>query len=190
MNEGEVFCGAAPPSGVDSTEQGRTVATAVIDQLRVANQTVATAESFTGGLVSGLLTAVPGASACVQEGVVAYAATAKREELGVRQELLDERGTVDADVVTEMARGVRDRAGTTWGVATTGVAGPDPADGGDPVGTAYVGVASGPTSGDSPAAAARLHRLDGDRETIKVRGATAALEDLLAVVETGIDDLE
>ncbi len=91
--------------------------------------TIGAAESLTGGLVTAALTTVPGASAVVRGGIVAYAADVKNQLLGVDADLLARVGTVHPDVAVAMARGVRERLGAAVGVATTGVAGPEPADG-------------------------------------------------------------
>ncbi|MEU8351251.1 MULTISPECIES: CinA family protein [Streptomyces] len=134
--------------------------------------TLAVAESLTGGLVAAELTAVPGASAVFRGGVTAYATELKHALLGVDAALLAERGAVDAEVAERMAGGVRRLLGADWGAATTGVAGPEPQDG-RPVGTVYVAVAG-------PAGPARVRRLDlsGDRETIR-RGSVRAVLELL-----------
>ena len=94
-----------------------------------AGQTVATAESLTGGLVAAALTDVPGASSAFRGGVVAYATELKAEALGVDVALLKAHGPVYAPVAAAMAEGVRERLQATIGVATTGVAGPDPQNG-------------------------------------------------------------
>ncbi len=117
------------------------LAVAAIGLLAAQRRTVATAESLTGGLVCAALTSVPGASAVVRGGVVAYATELKALLLGVPADLLGARGAVDPDVAAAMAEGVRGRLGADVGLATTGVAGPDPADG-KPVGTVYVAVAT------------------------------------------------
>lgn len=101
--------------------------------------TLATAESLTGGLVCGALTSVPGASLVVRGAVVAYASDRKAAVLGVPADLLAERGAVDGDVARAMAEGVRRVMGADLGLATTGVAGPDPQDG-HPVGTVFVAL--------------------------------------------------
>ena len=102
-------------------------------------QTAGTAESLTGGLVAAALTSVPGASAVFRGGIVAYAADLKHSLLGVPADLLDRVGTVHPDIALAMARGARERLAATIAIATTGVAGPDPADG-QPVGTVYIAV--------------------------------------------------
>ncbi|SFN12401.1 MULTISPECIES: CinA family nicotinamide mononucleotide deamidase-related protein [Actinomadura] len=103
-------------------------------------ETVAAAESLTGGLIGAELTRTPGSSATYGGGVVAYATDVKRRLLGVPGELLAAHGAVHPDVAAAMAAGVRDALGTTYGLAVTGVAGPDPQDG-HPVGTVYIGLA-------------------------------------------------
>jgi nicotinamide-nucleotide amidase len=102
--------------------------------------TVATAESLTGGLVGAELTGMPGSSATYAGGMVTYATEAKHRLLGVPAALLAEHGAVHPDVAAAMAAGVRDALGATYGLAVTGVAGPDPQDG-RPVGTIFVGLA-------------------------------------------------
>lgn len=144
-----------------------------VDALRAAGATVATAESLTGGLVCATLVSVPGASDVVRGGVVAYAAELKTTLLGVPADLVAERGTVDGDVATAMAVGARDRLGATYGLATTGVAGPDPSEG-KPTGTVHVAIA-GPDGAES-----RLLSLEGDRDTVRERTVAALLSWLVA----------
>ncbi len=108
------------------------LASDVVRLLADAGSTLAVAESLTGGALVAAVVDVPGASAVLRGGVVAYATDLKAELLDVPRELLAARGAVHPDVATAMARGVRERLGATWGVATTGVAGPDPQDGRPP----------------------------------------------------------
>ncbi|MGJ7417996.1 CinA family protein [Streptomyces cinereoruber] len=117
-----------------------TEAARVLALLAERGQTLAVAESLTGGLVAAELTGIPGASTSFRGSVTAYATALKHELLGVDEALLAERGAVDPEVASQMAAGVRARLGADWGIATTGVAGPDPQDG-QPVGTVYVAVA-------------------------------------------------
>ncbi|MFK4070951.1 CinA family protein [Streptomyces sp. NPDC029674] len=117
-------------------------ASGLVRLLAARGETLAVAESLTGGLVAAEITAVPGASRVFRGSVTAYATELKRDVLGVDGTLLDERGAVDPEVARQMADGVRKVLGADWGLATTGVAGPDPQDG-QPVGTVYVAV-SGP----------------------------------------------
>ena len=146
----------------------------VVRRLTARGETLAVAESLTGGLVSARVVDVPGASAVLRGGVVAYATPLKHELLGVDEGLLARRGAVDPDVAVAMAEGVRSRLRTTWGVATTGVAGPDPQDG-SPPGTVYVAVA-----GPAGAQVAR-HVVPGNRPAVRAAAVDAALRLLLAV---------
>ncbi|MFW6321778.1 MAG: CinA family protein, partial [Halohasta sp.] len=111
------------------------------DRLRDRRETLAVAESLTGGLICSRLTDVPGASDYFDRGIVAYANDAKQADLGVSRESLDADGAVSESVAREMARGIRDTAGTTWGVSTTGIAGPTGGTEEKPVGLVYIGVA-------------------------------------------------
>jgi len=94
------------------------------DRLTAREETVAVAESLTGGLIGSRITDVPGASAYFDRAVVTYSNRSKQAALGVSREALDTNGAVSKAVAREMAAGVRDTAGTTWGVSTTGIAGP------------------------------------------------------------------
>lgn len=116
-----------------------TVAQNLVHLLTAAGRTIAVAESLTGGMVTDVIVAVPGASACLRGGVVAYATDVKASVLGVSQDLLDRHGAVHPDVAVAMAAGVRDLLGADYGIATTGVAGPMPQDGVTP-GTVHVAV--------------------------------------------------
>ena len=140
----------------------------LVARLTVAGRTVAVAESLTGGLVAAALTDVAGASVVVRGGVLAYATDLKAQVLGVDGELLARVGAVDAEVAEQMASGVRSLMGATYGLATTGVAGPDPADG-KPVGTVYIAVV-GPWS-----SRVKALRLSGDRADIRAQSVRAAL---------------
>jgi len=142
------------------SDDTRVLAEQVIMLLRGASHTVAAAESLTGGLVVAGLTTVPGASYAVRGGVVAYATELKAALLGVPQAMLAEHGAVYPGVAAAMANGVRQRLGATFGVATTGVAGPDPQDG-QPVGTVHIAV-----SADNDTVVRTL-ALDGDRDRIR-----------------------
>lgn len=132
--------------------------------LRARHQTVAVAESLTGGLLAGELTRTPGASVSFRGGLVVYATDLKSRLAGVSESLLAERGAVDPKVAIELARGVRERLSATWGVGVTGVAGPEPQDG-HSVGTVFVGIV-GPRDGALHESVSELN-LAGDRNTIR-----------------------
>lgn len=119
----------------------------LIFDLARAGVTVACAESLTGGLLSAVLTEIPGSSEVVRGGLVVYATDLKHSLAGVDQVLLDERGPVDPDVAVALAWGVRSACRSTVGIGLTGVAGPD-AQNGVAVGTWYVALVGGPPSAD------------------------------------------
>jgi nicotinamide-nucleotide amidase len=141
----------------------------VVAVLKRRGETLACAESLTGGLVCAAVTDVPGASAVLRGGVVSYATAVKASVLGVDHHLLERVGAVDAGVARQMARAACRVLGSDWGVATTGVAGPDPQDGAA-VGTVFVAVA-GP--GGSKV---HEHHFDGDRPAIRAAAVRAALD--------------
>jgi len=149
----------------------------VLDALVRAGATVAVAESLTGGLLAAEFVAVPGASRAFRGSVTAYATELKGSVLGVDGALLAAKGAVDPDVAAGMAEGVRRLMGADYGVATTGVAGPDPQDG-QPVGTVYVAVAGpGGLFGSSLG-------LSQGRATIRRRTVEAALALLNEALES------
>lgn len=106
------------------------------------HQSLATAESCTGGLVSHIITNVPGSSAFFERGVISYSDRSKVEILGVSQATIDQYGAVSEEVAREMALGVRERSVSDWGVSTTGIAGPSGGSEEKPVGTLWIGIAS------------------------------------------------
>jgi nicotinamide-nucleotide amidase len=118
------------------------LAAEIVSMLGDRGQTLATAESLTGGLLGAAITAVPGASTVYRGGVIAYATELKAALLGVPEDLLARHGPIHPGVAAAMAAGARDRLGATWSVATTGVAGPDPADG-FPPGTVHIAAGAG-----------------------------------------------
>jgi len=147
-----------------------TLAEHVVGRLRERRLTVALAESCTGGLVAAALTDVPGASEAVLEGCVTYTEAAKTRTLGVGEELLRRHGAVSEEVARAMAEGVRRRAGATFGVATTGVAGPGGGTPEKPVGLVHAAVAG-------PDGVAHLEkRFPGDRALVRTFAVTAALD--------------
>lgn len=155
------------------------------EALTEREQTVAVAESCTGGLIGTLLTAVPGSSAYFDRAYVTYAKDAKRDVLGIDRETLDEHGAVSEPVARAMAQAARDMGDTDWGLSTTGVAGPGGGTAETPVGTVFIGLAwAAPWgSGDSGAVVER-YEFDGDRAAIREKITRRALEDL----HEGIDE--
>lgn len=152
------------------------LAARVIARARHTATTLGTAESLTGGGVAHALTGVPGASTVVRGGIVSYATQVKASVLGVDSRLLAERGAVDPDVALAMARGARRVLGCALAVATTGVAGPDPADG-KPVGTVFVAT-TGPRG-----ERVRELALSGSRTQIRSDTVAAALQAVLDTLE-------
>ena len=152
------------------------------DRLRETGAMVAVAESSTGGLVCSWLTDVPGSSDYFDRGVVSYSNAAKVEVLGVDPATLTEHGAVSEPTAREMAVGVRDLAGTAWGISTTGVAGPGGGTARTPVGTVYVGVAY---RDDGSVVSAERYEFDGTRDACKRQFTRQALTDLLDAVESG-----
>ena len=129
-----------------NTERLLDIASDVIRMLSRAGETVGVAESLTGGCVMAALTSVPGASAVFRGGVVPYATPLKQVLLNVDAGLIAREGVIHANVASQMAEGARkvttfDDSPTTWGIGTTGVAGPTPQDG-KPVGMVFIGLAS------------------------------------------------
>jgi nicotinamide-nucleotide amidase len=151
-----------------------------VARLAARVESVATAESLTGGRVCAELTAVPGASAVVRGGVVAYTPQAKREVLAVPEDLLARRGTVAAETALAMAHGVRRLLAADWAVATTGVAGPEPSEG-KPVGTVYLAVVGPGERGEERVGTSAL-TLSGSRTQIRAATVSHALQLLEEVV--------
>ena len=146
-----------------------TIQEAVAELLETHGLTLAVAESCTGGLVGHYLTEVPGISRFLLEDLVTYSNEAKVELLGVPRETIERVGAVSEEVATEMAAGVRRRAGADIGLSTTGIAGPTGGSPQKPVGLVYVGLAT-----DQWARAERL-KFVGHRSVIKDRAAKTAL---------------
>ncbi len=134
-----------------------------------AKATVATAESCTGGLLSRMLTDIPGSSAYFLAGWVVYSNDAKMRDLGVSAATLEQSGAVSEATVRELAANARSRAGTTYAMAISGIAGPDGGTASKPVGTVCIALA------DPVGVAARTFLLPGDREWVRDRSAKMAL---------------
>ncbi|GAB3418056.1 CinA family protein [Haloparvum alkalitolerans] len=161
----------------------RAVEEVVGDLLSERGETVAVAESLTGGLIGSTITDVPGSSDYFDRSLATYAYDAKRQELAVPREDLDAYGAVSAPVARAMAQGVRDRSDTTWGVSATGVAGPGGGQRDKPVGLLYVGVAfAAPWGTEASFTRSRRFELDGDRAAIKRKSVVCALAELVRAV--------
>ncbi len=150
----------------------------VLELLARRDETLATAESLTGGLLAARLTDIPGASRSFVGGVVSYATRVKMSLLDVPEGVVEGHGVVSEECALAMARGVRARLDATWGVATTGVAGPDRQEG-RPVGTVWVAVA-GPGGVE-----ARELTLAGDRTSIRHASCDAVLSVLDGMLVPG-----
>ena len=151
--------------GADET----TLAAAVHELLQGRGETIAVAESCTGGRIAALLTATPGSSRSFVGGVVAYDNSVKISSLGVSERTLERYGAVSEEVAREMAAGARSALAATYAIATTGIAGPDGGSEEKPVGFVWFAIA-GP--GDI---ATQRFNFRGDREAIQRRAATMAL---------------
>jgi nicotinamide-nucleotide amidase len=163
------------------SDPGEVLAERVLETLARRGETLATAESLTGGMLSASLTDVPGASRSFVGGVVSYATRVKVSALGVPEDVVEQHGVVSGECAAAMAEGVRSRLDATWAMATTGVAGPD-AQEGRAVGTVWVAVA-GPTGVET-----RELALRGGRTEIR-RGSCHAVLALLGELLTPEDGL-
>jgi nicotinamide-nucleotide amidase len=150
----------------------------VLELCRARGWTLATAESCTGGLVAARLTSVPGSSAVVRGGVVAYANDVKMRELGVPVSLLEAHGAVSAEVAEAMAHGARERLGVDVAVSVTGIAGPDGGTPEKPVGLVYLHA-------ETPAGSrGREFSFPGDRASIRARSVVGALHLVRRLVQS------
>lgn len=169
----------------DSPPDEQPIEERVGNRLRARNELVAVAESATGGLVGSLLTDVPDSSDYFDRSVVTYSNDAKQDLLAVGREALDSHGAVSSPVARQMARGIRDTADVTWGVATSGIAGPGGGTDEDPVGTVYIAVAyAAPWGTEASSVAVDRYEFEGDRTRCKQQFARQALEDLRSAIES------
>ncbi len=142
----------------------------VVRLLTQRQETLAVAESCTGGLLASRITDVPGASEVLDRGLVTYSNRAKEELLGIPAEVISQKGPVSPEVAHLMARGVKEKSGTDWGIGITGIAGPGGGTKGKPVGLVYLAL-EGPE-----VSIVRKLRWNGDRILIKRRTTQAALD--------------
>ncbi|MGW5560249.1 CinA family protein [Micromonospora sp. NPDC003944] len=143
-------------------------AAGVVHRLAERHETLATVESLTGGSLAASIVTIAGVSGVYRGGLVVYATELKGTLAGVPVDLLSDRGPVDPDVAVALAEGGRERCGADWGVATTGVAGPEPQDG-KPVGLVYVAVV-GPDGSE-----VRQLDLGGGRDHVRAAAVVEAL---------------
>jgi len=143
-------------------------------------ETLAIAESLTGGLVASVITDVPGSSAYLLEGVVTYANVSKMERLGVLEGTLIAHGAVSEEVACEMAEGVRSVLGADWGVSTTGIAGPTGDTEEKPLGLVYYAVAS------NQGTVVRRDVFPGSRQEVKRATVEAVLSLLFETIKRNI----
>ncbi|MGE0132630.1 MAG: competence/damage-inducible protein A [Blastocatellales bacterium] len=152
------------------SRRNETLEEVVGELLKLRGYTLATAESCTGGLLAGRITDVPGSSEYFLEGVVSYSNEAKTDLLGVPKKLIKEHGAVSQQVAEAMAAGIRKRAGSTFGIGITGVAGPGGGSEEKPVGLVYIALA------DDTQSIARKFIFPGDRQFIRTLSVNAALD--------------
>lgn len=149
----------------------------VLNALKERGETLAVAESCTGGLVASMITSIPGSSQSFQGGVVAYSNEVKQSQLRVTSNSLAQHGAVSEAVVLEMARGVKQALGADWGVSTSGIAGPTGGTEAQPVGTVWMAV-SGPNF-----ESAWCHNLGRQRERIVERASRRVLTHLFQAIQ-------
>lgn len=141
----------------------------LVDALNKKGLKIATAESCTGGLISGAITAVSGASAVFDGSICSYANEVKAEKLGVPQKVLDGVGAVSSQTAAHMAKGAIKLFGADIAVAVTGIAGPGGGTPKKPVGTVYIAVSKGNEVW------VRRYNFSGSRETVRYKTVLAAL---------------
>jgi len=140
------------------------------DLLKRNGYTLAAAESCTGGLLAGRITDIPGSSEYFLEGAVTYSNEAKTRILGVPKKMIEDHGAVSEEVATAMASGIRELAGSTFGIGITGIAGPGGGSAEKPVGLVYIALA------DDGRASAKRFIFPGDRQFIRTLSVNAALD--------------
>lgn len=155
-------------------------AEALISSSQRKHVSLGTAESCTGGLIAGQLTAVPGSSEVVHGGIVSYVYDVKERQLGVKRELLEEHGAVNEQTACQMAQGARERLNVDVAVSATGIAGPGGAEPDKPVGTVWLGIS------DANITYARVHHYAGNRDEVRRQ----AVRDALAMLQNSVDSIE
>jgi PncC family amidohydrolase len=139
----------------------RALAAQTLSCARESSLKLGTAESCTGGLIAGMLTAIPGSSDTINGGIVSYSNGIKHAILGVRSQTLDRYGAVSEETACEMARGARVKLSVDVAVSVTGIAGPGGAEPGKPIGTVWIGLSH------SEMTYAKIFHFDGDRDMVR-----------------------
>ncbi len=150
----------------------------VVELLTEKNLTVAFAESCTGGLLAKRITDIGGASSVFRCGIVSYSNEVKTTLLGVDEKVIEAKGAVDAEVAKQMADGVRRIVGDDIGIGITGIAGPDPSEGGKPAGLIYIAIAYGEKIN-----CVQLRTGSGDRDKNRLAATDCALDMILKEVK-------
>jgi nicotinamide-nucleotide amidase len=156
----------------------RRLAARVGRRLLDQHRQVVTAESCTGGWIAKALTDIPGSSRCFGEGFVTYSNESKMRRLGVPRAILEKNGSVSEATVRAMATGALQHTKAHIAVAVTGIAGPDGAVPGKPVGTVWLGWAT--RRGGAIRVGTQLKHFRGDRESVRRKTVQLALEGLLS----------
>lgn len=167
--------------GTEAGEPARAAALLLVEALARRGRRIVFAESCTGGLLSGLVTSVPGASRVFWGGIVSYTEDSKRRLLGVRESTLAGQGVVSTETAAEMAKGALAVAGTEYSVAVTGWAGPDAPAGENGPGRVCLAWAEA----RPPRVFVRSERYAGPREAVRMAAALACLHGALALVDGG-----
>ena len=152
------------------------LAARLVEECSARGVKLSTAESCTGGMISGAVTSVSGSSAVIELGVCSYSNRIKREVLGVSADTLDRFSEYSVECAAEMAVGVRRLSGADYGVSTTGVAGPTGGSAEHPVGEVCIAVSGGRTISER-------FLFEGDREQVRAAAAMTALELLLKEIQ-------
>lgn len=148
----------------------------IINTLQHRKETIAVAESITGGELAAALTSAPGSSKVFLGGIVAYSVESKVRELGIPKRLINKFGVYSEEIALEMANGVRKKFNSDWSIASIGVAGPGPAEE-IPAGSIWLAII-GPQATQN----IRLS-LQGSREEIRVGAVTSAVATLERILE-------
>jgi nicotinamide-nucleotide amidase len=177
----QVSAGPSQAARSDVLKEGRRFADLVHGRLVALGQTVAAAESLTGGLISVLLTEMAGTTVTFRGGLVVYATDVKHSLAGVNDQQLAEHGPVHSVIAKELACQARQKLNADYGIGVTGVAGPGEQDG-HPVGEVFIAIAS------DTAVEVKRYGFDGTRGDIRMATTAAALSDLLDVLNAACAD--